>query len=116
MAGNGASSGQRLGGVFHAVGRPDGVAEANALRLEAIQQPTRPNELRGENREPQRDGQPAGPGRDQHHHANQQQCEPDQDLEETFGLLNRSEEHETRAPGLWQLSLWKGGQLFPRTL
>ena len=73
--------------------RENGIADTSTLFLEAVEQATRPNELRGENSESEQNGQPAGARGDDHDHAQGEQSETENDLHEAFRLLKTLNQH-----------------------
>ena len=58
-----------------------------------VEQAPRPNEFRGQNAQSEHDGQPAGTRRGNHYDPRNEQSEPEQNLQEALGLLQRLHQH-----------------------
>src|ERR1700723_2057738 len=86
----GDDSGGAIGAV---VSRENGVANAPSLLFQPVKQAARPDELCSKNSQSQQDRQPAGAWRNDHDDAESKQRESEQNLQETFRLLETPNKH-----------------------
>lgn len=69
------------------------VAEPDSLLLQPIEESPRPNKLCRENAKGQKDRQPTGTRRDNHHDSNAEECETEKNPKKPFGLLDGLYQH-----------------------
>jgi len=71
----------------------DRITKTRALLLQSVEEPARPDEFRGQNAKGQNNRQPARTRRDDHDHADGEECEAEDDSEDPLGLLERLDHH-----------------------
>jgi hypothetical protein len=89
------ASRRRGSGVVGFLARHHGIADAHALLFQAIEQASRPDEFGCQNAQREHDGKPTRPGSSDHDDSQCEQREPDEHFNETLGLLERLDQHQS---------------------
>jgi hypothetical protein len=84
-------SGAKLSGAIGA--RENGIANASALLFQVIEQAARPDKLRRKDSQTEQNGKPSRSRRDDHHDAQREQREAEENLQKAFRLLQTLNDH-----------------------